>query len=225
MKDFTQSYEEFYIERFIYSIAEVETYEDKKKIMQSVLEAYQYLLEVDGPLTLGNIKTVGNKVNSTDENIPEGFRRIVVTPGDKANFTPVRPNLVPSSLSDLLYNYYYIWEGLDPFLKEAMFHIKYMRIHPFEDGNKRSGKLILTTNLCKAGLPPILITKEDTSAYYEFVSEEDYEGFAEFIRQRSHIENTTMCAFYKAYYDLSILDDVDGEEVQKSLVFKKDTRN
>ena len=90
-----------------------------------------------------------------------------------------------------------MWEGIDPFLKEAMFHITYMRIHPFEDGNKRSAKLITTINLLKEGIPPVIITKEDTDEYYEFINNCDYNGFAEFLKQRSNLEDNTMIGFYK----------------------------
>ena len=34
----------------------------------------------------------------------------------------------------------------DIYEREALFHIGLMRIHPFEDGNKRTAKIIMNAN-------------------------------------------------------------------------------
>ena len=80
----------------------------------------------------------------------------------------------------LIDNYYNVWNLLDPFLREAMFHINFMRIHPFEDGNKRCAKIILASNLLKSFCAPIIITEEDTKEYYEFINNCDYEVFLKY---------------------------------------------
>ena len=51
-------------------------------------------------------------------------------------------------------NYYNIWNELDPYLREAMFHIKFLQIHPFEDGNGRTARIILIRNLCADSSEP-----------------------------------------------------------------------
>lgn len=55
-----------------------------------------------------------------------------------------------------------------------------MRIHPFEDGNKRCAKIILASNLLKSFCAPIIITEEDTKEYYEFINNCDYEVFLKY---------------------------------------------
>ena len=221
IEEFQKKYAEFFAERFIYSTAEVEKSEDrniKKKQIASVLKAYKYLLDKpsDERLTLKDIKEIGSIVDF-DSNTPEGFRRIEVNPGNKAKFIPSDPKNILNKLNQLLMNYYYMWNEIDPFLKEAMFHISYMRIHPFEDGNKRSAKLITTINLLKEGLPPVIITKEDTDEYYEFINNYDYNGFAEFLKQRSNLEDNTMVGFYKIQENISPLDEVDNDSIRKIL--------
>jgi Fic family protein len=219
LEQFKDEYEKFFLERFIYSSAELEnfdTYDMQRKMLINLSESYQHLIEKMDFLTLTDILKVGNMVNR-GSNLAAGFRKIEVTAGSKANFTPSMPNRIVLDLQELLYNYYFMWEGLDVYLKEAIFHIKFMRIHPFEDGNKRTGKLILTTNLCKQGYAPIIITKEDTDDYYHFINEYDYAGFAEFIKQRSELENNTMCGFYKSKNNISIYDKIDNNEIQNAL--------
>lgn len=227
MEQFKSAYEAFYIERFIYSSAEVETFESEeaqKSTKQNLLAAYTYLLEETDKITLGDIKNVGNMVNH-DSNLASGFRRIGVTAGNKSDFVPAEPNRIIALLNELLYYYYNIWDDLDVFLKEAMFHIRYMRIHPFEDGNKRSGKLILTTNLCKQGYPPIIITKEDTDEYYEFINNCDYDGFADFLRQRSRLEDNTMCGFYRAINGIPFYAPLKSTNIRKLLKPIKKEKN
>lgn len=221
VKEFQKKYAKFFAERFVYSTAEVEKSDDKqikKEQIACVLKAYKYLLEKPSSerLTIKDIKTVGDIVNFDSDTAP-GFRRIDVNPGLKANFTPSDPKNILNKLNQLLINYYYMWEGIDPFLKEAMFHITYMRIHPFEDGNKRSAKLITTINLLKEGIPPVIITKEDTDEYYEFINNRDYNGFAEFLKQRSNLEDNTMIGFYKIVENISPLEEVDNNRIRKIL--------
>ena len=216
-KDFRENYEAFFIERFVFSTAELEELansECHKRLKEDIYMAYMYLLGEKDNLNIGIVRNVGNLVNQ-GYNVPLGFRKIDVTAGSKAHFEPSKPINIINDINNLLYNYYFMWKDLDVFLKEAMFHIKFMRIHPFEDGNKRSAKLLTTTNLCKQGLPPIIITKEDTDEYYRFINECDYDGFAEFLKQRSNLENNTMCGFFRIINGVSMYDDVDIKAIQK----------
>jgi len=48
----------------------------------------------------------------------------------------------------------------------ALFHLKFVAIHPFVDANKRAARLILNLQLMQAGYPPINIRYQDREKYY-----------------------------------------------------------
>lgn len=199
-EEFYNKYLEFYIERFVYTAIGIEKDQDLKERTlkkRNLLEAFSYSLEkTDSVLDVWDIRDVGNIINE-DENVPKGFRKIQVSAGTKATFVPVRSYEILPRLYSLLDNYKNIWRDLNIFEKEAMFHIEFMRIHPFEDGNKRVAKTILNRNLLIQNMAPVIISEEDTLLYYKFINERDYIGFAKFLESRSANELTNMVALYK----------------------------
>ncbi len=56
--------------------------------------------------------------------------------------------------------------------KVAEFHLKFESVHPFIDGNGRTGRLLLNFELMRNGYPPINIKFEDRERYYKAF--EDY---------------------------------------------------
>ena len=60
---------------------------------------------------------------------------------------------------------------LHPIERAARFHLKFERIHPFVDGNGRTGRLILNLMLMQAGYPPINVKYSDRKRYYEAFDE------------------------------------------------------
>ena len=70
--------------------------------------------------------------------------------------------------------------------KLARFHIEFEGIHPFIDGNGRTGRLLVNLELMKAGYPPIDIKFTDRMRYYDAFDHrsEMVKLFGEYLNKR-----------------------------------------
>ena len=117
-------------------------------------------------LTKEVIIETANLINRASMYISDGYRHY----GDKlngdANIPISQPEDVERDMEMLLYNYNNVWDKLDPFEREALFNIEFLRIHPFEDGNGRTSRLILNYNMIRQGYAPIILNGEDRDMYF-----------------------------------------------------------
>ena len=95
----------------------------------------------------------------------------------------------------IYYIYNYNHDEQDIFAKIAKYHIDFERIHPFEDGNGRTGRLLINYELLKNDLPPVVIAKEDRVKYFEFLRNNDSTGLAKWIKELSTREEERMEKF------------------------------
>ena len=75
------------------------------------------------------------------------------------------------------------------------FHVKFEKIHPFQDGNGRVGRLIMFKECLKYNIVPFII-EDDLKMFY-------YRGLAEWDVERGYLRDTCLTAQdrYKAYLD------------------------
>lgn len=75
------------------------------------------------------------------------------------------------------------------------FHVKFERIHPFQDGNGRVGRLIMFKECLKHNIVPFII-EDRLKLYY-------YRGIKEWNREKGYLTDTCLAAQdkYKAYLD------------------------
>ncbi len=60
---------------------------------------------------------------------------------------------------------------LHPIILSAIFHEKFERIHPFYDGNGRTGRMLTNLILLNSNFPPLAIKNKDRLEYYKVLSE------------------------------------------------------
>lgn len=78
------------------------------------------------------------------------------------------PQLVASEINKLLENYNK--KDKHTFDEILDFHVKFERIHPFQDGNGRIGRLIIFKECLKNNIVPFIITEELKMFYYRGLS-------------------------------------------------------
>ena len=96
-----------------------------------------------------------------------------------ADFVPPKPETVPSSMNELIYQY----RNNDISLVEkiANYHIQFEHLHPFEDGNGRTGRLLINHELIRNGEIPIVIPEERRVEYFDYLQNYDVLGFSKMI--------------------------------------------
>ncbi|MFN7116630.1 MAG: Fic family protein [Saprospiraceae bacterium] len=96
------------------------------------------------------------------------------------------PEETPAKMHDLMEWYRQEKEkgALHPLLLAAEFHYKFIIIHPFDDGNGRTARILMNFILMQHGLPPVIIKTEDKNNYFAALRQADaglLEPFIEYI--------------------------------------------
>lgn len=134
-------------------------------------EAFDFVSELvkdNVPISEGIIKQIHCLVLADKREDRGVYRRIPVRIMG-AQHEPVQPYLIEPKMEQLLYDFAASTEHI--VTKLARFHIEFEGIHPFIDGNGRTGRLLVNLELMKYGFPPIDIKFTDRIAYYNAFDE------------------------------------------------------
>lgn len=168
-------------------------------------ESYQVdAITLDGnPTTkkvvVGSYKTTENHVKTTT--------------GEIFRFATVQET--PAKMTDLLnwFNEKRVDINANPILLAAEFHYRFIRIHPFDDGNGRTARILMNFILMQFGYPPAIIKTEDKANYFVVLQLADagnIEPFINYIAKNLNYSLNIMIAGAKGE-NIEELDDVDKE--------------
>ena len=139
-------------------------------------DAFDYarqLVRENAPISEKIIKDIHYLVLADKKEDRGVYRRVPVRIMGAAH-EPVQPYLIVPKMEELLERYENSKE--DIVTKLARFHIEFESIHPFIDGNGRTGRLLVNLELMKAGYPPIDIKFTDRLKYYESFDHYHFKG-------------------------------------------------
>lgn len=124
----------------------------------------QQLITDKTPLTESIIKQIHTLV-LMDKPEDRGIYRRVPVRIMRAVHEPPEPVLVPEQMEALMKEF--TNKKLHPIESAALFHLKFEGIHPFIDGNGRTGRLVMNFTLMQNGYPPIDVKFTDRRRYYD----------------------------------------------------------
>ena len=114
-------------------------------------------------------------------------------PNEVGGMNTALPKEVSDKMKELLNEYNAKEEiSIDDVLD---FHVKFEKIHPFQDGNGRVGRLIMFKECLKYNIVPFII-EDDLKMFY-------YRGLAKWETEKGYLRDTCLTAQdrYKAYLD------------------------
>ena len=157
--------------------------EKKIHISESIIKQIHSLVLIDRPEDKGTYRRIPVRIMG-------------------AYTEPVQPYLIEPKITSLLADDAIRQESMNPIERIARFHLEFEGIHPFIDGNGRTGRLILNLDLIRNGYPPINVKFTDRKKYYD--------AFDEYYRNGNADKMTELIAGYvneRLDYYLRILSE------------------
>jgi len=132
------------------------------------------------------IKTLHTLIlEKIDQNIAGQYRQIEVMISGASHRPPSALD-VPLKMHDLIEWTRDQQEKMNIIEFSAIFHHKFVHTHPFEDGNGRTGRLLMNVFLMRHGLPLVIIQKNDREKYYRTLhaaDKGDYKPLVKLVAQ------------------------------------------
>ena len=103
------------------------------------------------------------------------------------------PEYVDSELDNLL-SWYSQYQGdvHHPVLVGAWLHHRFTQIHPFQDGNGRVARTLLTWHLIRTGYLPVVILRDDRELYIEALERADQGDLFSFVELLSQLQKRSI---------------------------------
>ncbi len=157
----------------------------------------QTLVDRVGLVTLGDVLEIHRRVMGHVDPVMAAMVRH--TQVWVSNHVPPHP----SDIDFLLHNFF-AWlnnperSALHPVQLAALAHYKFVYIHPFEDGNGRTSRLLMNVILMQSGFPPVIVRKQDRHEYFRHLASANEGDVRPFVRFIAACTERTLDAFLAA---------------------------
>ena len=122
--------------------------QNKTKLRETEIKAIHSLVLMDRPEDKGVYRRIPVNITGT-------------------YIEPAQPYLIEPKMTGLLAENERRKKTMHPIERIARFHLEFEGIHPFMDGNGRTGRLILNLELIRSGYPAINVKFADRKRYYD----------------------------------------------------------
>ena len=184
-----------------------ESFKKEKSIEKKKKIAIQ--IKQNRKITPEFIIEIANTINRHAYNgyLTKGYRTIDNNVMFDGKYPIEKAKNISKKMEELLNKYYGKWANLDVFEREARFNIEFLRIHPFDDGNGRTSRLILNYNLLLQGHAPVVLPSNVKEEYFDARNKEDVKWIKELFEKESQKELEVLDKEIKEFIE-------DNEEYQ-----------
>lgn len=195
----------------------------RKVALRDIFEVSNYkniifYLHRDYPFTVETIKTFHSILTNNTLYNPGQFKTEENTVGGKLTTHP-------SKVREEIYNWVEntkfrlnIAKNNDEKLDIiADSHIQFENIHPFTDGNGRTGRLLMIFLAIKENIIPFIIQKDDRNEYINYLKNEDAKGLKEYLYRLQEKEINRV----EEIYGIKISDEINWSKKENNIEIKR----
>ena len=153
---------------------------------KEALEVVFKYIEENQELNNQMIINLGKIINKNIKEI-DGYRKVQVLI-QAAEHIPPEPSKVQNLMYYFIDNYNNELVENNIFNKIAKYHYNFEQIHPFEDGNGRTGRILINYELLKNGYAPIVIERDNRAEYFDYLARKDINQLTKFFESLENKE-------------------------------------
>ncbi len=136
---------------------------------ENMKEAYDYISSYKGPISINLVKDLHKLVQKNIETKTLGEFKIKQNYVTGSDHLPTPPMFTNKRMKLLILWYNRHKSKLHPLELASLFHLEFLIIHPFIDGNGRVSRLLHNLILVQNKLPPMIFYNNKKQAYYETI--------------------------------------------------------
>jgi Fic family protein len=169
---------------------------DLQNTKKSLIKLFNSKEELNEKFIINLHKNLLKNIDSRSDYRTEEVRII------KANFKSSPAKYVKADMSLLLNWYKKNKNKLHPFVLAIVFHHKFEKIHPFMDGNGRTGRMLVNKILISKGYPPMIFYKKDRTEYLDSLASADKINLTEVSKEYSKLIEFASNQAINSYWNL-----------------------
>lgn len=143
-------------------------------------DAFEFLKKYKGRLAIKFMEKLNEILTKNTGVVYPGRVRFFPVKIEGADFTPPDKKEVPKLLKEMIDFYSDNKNKLHPFVMACLVHARFVEVHPFEDGNGRTGRALMNWVLMQAGYPKLFVPVKLREDYYKAIDLHNAKRYKEY---------------------------------------------